>query len=93
MEIIQISHDRQVRIYWSMTYLQEIVNQKVNILMKTKIEMNLNRKSEIKSHFGFLSITWVFEMFHFELRNIMKFLFCYDPLRVGIKKSSEDLQL
>ena len=57
MEITQISLNRQVRIYSSMTDLQDIVNQKVNILMKTKIEMNLNRKSEIKSHFAFLSIT------------------------------------
>ena len=36
--------------------------------------LNLNRKSEINSHFAFVSITWVFEkvMFHFELRNTLK---------------------
>ena len=36
--------------------------------------INLNRKSEIKSHFAFLSITRVLEkvMFHFELSNTMK---------------------
>ena len=47
--------------------LQEIVNQKVNILMKRKSDINLNRKCD-------LSIVWVFKkvMFHLELRNIMK---------------------
>ena len=57
-----------------MMYLQEIVNQKVNILMKTKIDINLNRKSNIKRNFAFQSITLVFEkvMLHFELTNIMK---------------------
>ena len=32
--------------YRFMTYLRETVNQKVNILMKTKIEINLNRKCD-----------------------------------------------
>ena len=50
-----------------MISLQEIVNQKVNILMKRKSDINLNRKCD-------LSIVWVFKkvMFHLELRNIMK---------------------
>ena len=50
-----------------MISLQEIVNQKVNILMKRKSDLNLNRKCD-------LSIVWVFKkvMFHLELRNIMK---------------------
>ena len=33
---------RKVRIH--MTYLQEIVNQNLNILMKTKLDINLKRK-------------------------------------------------
>ena len=33
------------------------VNQKLNILMKTKIDIKFNRKSEIKSHLAFSSIT------------------------------------
>ena len=32
--------------YIFMTYLREIVNQKLNILMKTKLDINLNRKSD-----------------------------------------------
>ena len=42
--------------------------------MKTKININLNRKPEIKSRLSFLSITCVLEkvMFRFELRNILK---------------------
>ena len=42
--------------------------------MKTKINKNLNRKSEIKNYFAFLSITRVLEkvMFHIEFRNAMK---------------------
>ena len=50
-----------------MISLQEIVNQKVNILMKRKSDINLNRKCD-------LSIVWVFKkvMFHLEQRNIMK---------------------
>ena len=50
-----------------MISLQEIVNPKVNILMKRKSDINLNRKCD-------LSIVWVFKkvMFHLELRNIMK---------------------
>ena len=50
-----------------MISLQEIVNQKVNILMKRKSDINLNRKCD-------LSIVWVFKkvMFHLEPRNIMK---------------------
>ena len=50
------------------------VNQKVTILMKTKIDLNSNTKFEIRSHFVFLPVTRVFEkvMLHFELRNIMK---------------------
>ena len=43
--------------YLFVTYLREIIYQKVNILMKSKINTNLNRKCEIKSHFAFLSIT------------------------------------
>ena len=43
--------------YIFMTYLPVRVNQQVNILMKTKIDINLNRKSEIKSNLVFLSIT------------------------------------
>ena len=31
--------------YVFMTYLREIVNQKVNILMKRKLDINLDRKS------------------------------------------------
>ena len=54
-----------------MTYLQEIVNQKVNVLMKTKIEINLNRKSDV----AFLTITLVFKkvMFHFVANKAAKF--------------------
>ena len=44
-----------------MTYLRVIVNQKVNILMKTKTDINWNRKCEIKSHFAFSSTTLVFK--------------------------------
>ena len=60
--------------YVFMAYLRETVNQKVNILMKTKININLNRKSEIKNYFAFLSITRVLEkvIFHIELRNAIK---------------------
>ena len=56
------------------TYIYMRVNQKVTILMKTKIDLNFNTKFEIKSHFAFLPVTRVFEkvMLHFELRNIMK---------------------
>lgn len=43
--------------YILMTHLPEIVNQKANILTKTKLDITLNEKSEIKSHFDFLSIT------------------------------------
>ena len=32
--------------YRSMAYQRDIVNQKVNIVMKTKIGINLNRKSD-----------------------------------------------
>ena len=52
---INITHSLCTYIF--MTYLRETVNQKVNILMKTKININLNRKSELKSYFAFLSIT------------------------------------
>ena len=67
---IRQSHDT----YIFMPYLRVTVNQKVYILTKTKTDLNLNRKSDIKSHFSFLSITRVFEkvILHFELRNIMK---------------------
>ena len=62
--------------YIFMTYVRVIVNQKANIamnLIKTK-DIILNSKSEIKSHFAFLSNTWVFRkvMSHFELRNTLK---------------------
>ena len=63
--------------------------------MKTKIDINLNRKSEIKSRLSFLSITWVLEkvMFRFELRNILKMFVWNDPLNVGIRTLFEHLLL
>ena len=75
-----------------MTYMQKIVNQTVNILMRTKLDMNLNRNHKLKSHFPFLSITWVFEkvLFHSNGGILWKFLVCYDLLSVRIKEQSED---
>ena len=52
-----------------MTYMREMVNQKINVLMKTKEDIHLNRcKKDYK-----VSVK-AFEkvMFHFELRNIVK---------------------
>ena len=67
MKITQNITQSHYRYTLFMISLQEIVNQKVNILMKRKSDINLNRKCD-------LSIVWVFKkvMFHLELRNIMK---------------------
>ena len=53
---------------------------RVNILMKAKIVINLNKKSQT-----ILSITQAFEkvLFHFKLRLIMKIIKCL--LSAGIK--------
>ena len=45
-ETPQVSRSGRMRIYLCNTCERERVNQKVNILMKTKIEINLNRKRD-----------------------------------------------
>ena len=75
IDITDIKHENKTRItqspgtYIFMTNLQEMVNQKENILTKTKIDINLSR---YKTKRYKIFITLVFEkvMFHFKLRNI-----------------------
>ena len=75
IDITHIKHENKTRItqspgtYIFMTNLQEMVNQKENILTKTKIDINLSR---YKTKRYKIFITLVFEkvMFHFKLRNI-----------------------
>ena len=56
MKFTDIKHENNTNIthslgaYVFVTYLRDTANQKVNILMKTKIDINLKRKSEIKIH-------------------------------------------
>ena len=55
--------------YIFMTYMREMVNQKINVLMKTKEDIHLNRcKKDYKVSVKALEKV----MFHFELRNIVK---------------------